>query len=683
MALTNFKISMSEYKRLVEKDAKMAGDGTVYGIFLSNLFNLTNLTEKYFTRDENGNLPILKAEDYKSLIDSYIKLGESCNKFLGEDHPKNKLENKRVHMIKQLSKYIGKDLRGLINADKEKSYTLSDVVEKARMKTVDLTNAKLSHVGGNISSRIPLKTASGIKGFFTKKSVFNFKDEQIQIFNKFSNVLPGPYSEQLREFADDTELAEDLMDKLSFLEKINLDGPVTDKIYNNVANILMSISDEDVSVIKEKLMEEPEFLKKSVEMLNELRVISISNIAHERAGIPDGSRNDQRNSAMTDIAAYMGMGHILAKAVPMQIVQGNQVIEGTFMENANGEDAARLTPESKMMQADKESFNTPSLLKQIADMQILDYICGNTDRHIGNMLYTLETGKDGKMMVSGIVGIDNDNSFGTLLFDKEADSTQLTSLNNIGVISQSCYQTVSNMSPDALKVILGDKLSAEEMNAAAQRLTLLQKELETERIIIVEEEQWGKGEFSLEELEKAGKAFKNVNRIAKNIAREKEFIQSEAKRDTEINFSSGKDITDQAEARFNEIYGKLEEFASKAGKLKSKFHKNSEEYKKMITSLKEALESGKDIKDKLGQKQNVEMNSFKDFAKLVVDLGISSQNYISAKNLSQRTDLGKDRYSLATDMRNLAQENFAIKEMPVKKDVEPKELKQPEEEMQL
>ena len=172
----------------------------------------------------------------------------------------------------------------------------------------------------------------------------------------------------------------------------------------------------------------------------------------------------------------------------------------------------------------------------------------------------------------------------------------------------------------------------------------------------------------IEELEKAGKAFKNVNRIAKNIAREKEFIQSEAKRDTEINFSSGKDITDQAEARFNEIYGKLEEFASKAGKLKSKFHKNSEEYKKMITSLKEALESGKDIKDKLGQKQNVEMNSFKDFAKLVVDLGISSQNYISAKNLSQRTDLGKDRYSLATDMRNLAQENFAIKEMPVKKD---------------
>ena len=103
----------------------------------------------------------------------------------------------------------------------------------------------------------------------------------------------------------------------------------------------------------------------------------------------------------------------------------------------------------------------------------------------------------------------------------------------------------------------------------------------------------------------------------------------------------------------------------------------------MITSLKVALESGKDIKDKLGQKQNVELNRFKEFARLVVDLGVSSQKYISAKNLSQYTDLGKARYDLATDMRNLAQENFAIKEMPVKEKIEPKEMEQPEEEMRL
>ena len=45
--------------------------------------------------------------------------------------------------------------------------------------------------------------------------------------------------------------------------------------------------------------------------------------------------------------------------------------------------------------------------------------------------------------------------------------------------------------------------------------------------------------------------------------------------------------------------------------------------------------------------------------------------------------MGRDRIALATEMRNLAQENFPIKEMPVKENTEPKEMKQPEEEMQL
>ena len=59
---------------------------------------------------------------------------------------------------------------------------------------------------------------------------------------------------------------------------------------------------------------------------------------------------------------------------------------------------------------------------------------------------------------------------------------------------------------------------------------------------------------------------------------------------------------------------------------------------------------------------------------------------MSAKNLFQHTELGKDRFALATDMRNLAQENFAIKEMPAKGNAEvkkPEEVKAPEQIMML
>lgn len=123
------------------------------------------------------------------------------------------------------------------------------------------------------------------------------------------------------------------------------------------------------------------------------------------------------------------------------------------------------------------------------------------------------------------------------------------------------------------------------------------------------------------------------------------------------------------------IYNQLEEFVTRAGNLRSKIHVNSREYNDMLRALKGALESGKAIKDKL-YKENVERREFETFAEAVVKLGESSQAYMRAKNISQYTDLGKGRFDLATDMRNLAQNNFANKEMTGK---EKAEVKKPEE----
>ena len=153
---------------------------------------------------------------------------------------------------------------------------------------------------------------------------------------------------------------------------------------------------------------------------------------------------------------------------------------------------------------------------------------------------------------------------------------------------------------------------------------------------------------------------------------------------SKIDYAEGKDVTDQAEANFQEIYSKLEGFVTRAGNLRSKVHVNSREYNNMLRALKGALESGKDIKEALEKKENVELDRYKEFAQTVVTLGAFSQEYISAKNLSQFTDLGKDRIAFANDMRNLAQENFAIKEMPAKENAEvkkPEEVKEPVERM--
>ena len=85
----------------------------------------------------------------------------------------------------------------------------------------------------------------------------------------------------------------------------------------------------------------------------------------------------------------------------------------------------------------------------------------------------------------------------------------------------------------------------------------------------------------------------------------------------------------------------------------------------MLRSLKTALESGRELKEKMGT-EGIDLVEFNEFAETVVELGNSSQAYMSAKNLSQRTELGKDRYALATDMRDLAQKNFSLEEAPPK-----------------
>ena len=54
--------------------------------------------------------------------------------------------------------------------------------------------------------------------------------------------------------------------------------------------------------------------------------------------------------------------------------------------------------------------NSPFLKKDIANLQILDWLCGNPDRHFHNIFYKFDEAGN----VTGVVGIDNDLSFEVL-----------------------------------------------------------------------------------------------------------------------------------------------------------------------------------------------------------------------------------------------------------------------------
>ena len=692
MPETNIKMSMNEYKRLIAEDAQKAIKDSIYGKLLENLKDLTDMTQQYFENSAGGKQPILTPEDYKKLIDSYTALYKSCSEFLADDKNKTRMEKKRINIIKHLNTCIKKDVKELVNADKTKELTLSDVVKNARTKVVDLGVKELKTEGGVLSNRIPLSTSTGVKGFFTKKEVFSFKDICRDELEKHKTAFPQKFQEALSEFEFSDKnirfLVKDQKLEFPYKESVlgNTDSPNYSKLYFTLAKFLNNLNPKSsINEIEEMLESDIQFAEAAFNIVKTITGNMVKYIVNESACISDGARVDSKNSAMSDVAALMGMSSVLAKAIPMKIKVNGEEIEGTFMESVEGDDFDRSDKNSLLMQSDMESFNHPEGLRKIADLQILDYICGNIDRHFGNMLYQFEK-QDGKVVLKGITGIDNDASFGVSNFEEiETPGVRLTALNDISVISQSCYETLKNISANTLKITLADKLRPEEVESACNRLSMLQNKIDLEKITIVPDNQWGKGEYTINKLgEKSGGIFTVVSDCIESIEAKKELFETnKAEVKGEVKYAEGEELTDTIQHRFKEIHSKITQFGQTAQKLKKLLHVNSKEYEQMERKMKELLNYSNGLNDKLTKGETISEGEFDALAKKSSAMSDASQKYMDAKELSQSTTFGQNRFAFAKEMRSFTQESFSAQEIAGKEDVEPKEMEQPEDEIEL
>ena len=166
------------------------------------------------------------------------------------------------------------------------------------------------------------------------------------------------------------------------------------------------------------------------------------------------------------------------------------------------------------------------------NLQVLDYICGNIDRHPGNILYQFGEDKNGKAVLKGICGIDNDTSFGIRTFTENKGIKDITSLPSIKNISRSCYETLLNFPVDALRVVLADKLTKEELDAVCQRAELLKQRVqalekgEEKNLNVVADHEWGEGKYTYDKLTANKSGITNtINAAIKGIERRKELTE--------------------------------------------------------------------------------------------------------------------------------------------------------------
>jgi hypothetical protein len=123
-------------------------------------------------------------------------------------------------------------------------------------------------------------------------------------------------------------------------------------------------------------------------------------------GIPtEDPRLGARSVAMYRLDQLLGI-NMLAKtefAVSQRRDQTGKLTEkmGVFMEKAKGEKAETLAKGGRLAEDDT------MLQRALNKLQMLDVICGQVDRHMGNYYIAMSDGK-----VTGVQGIDNDMSFG-------------------------------------------------------------------------------------------------------------------------------------------------------------------------------------------------------------------------------------------------------------------------------
>lgn len=483
----------------LDKLAGAEGNGTnidAYKKYVSKLKALNKATEEQYAKDRFG----LKKKYTPALHRQFVSLYEDAAK-QGEILLRSLVSFKGSPVyktIKNVQNILAADIRILRGADEKTisdgNSSLQKIMDDARMHTVDLTGTDIEKIGGNLSSRIPFNhvTPDGkeLPGVFTPKKNVDIVGGYDAIISEMKKLYPNvsPFYEDFK--------AKGIGQVRNNLIKHNKNPDKyseADLLLAALASLHESkpfrITTESINKAFKQCMPDTydgfEMSQRSREGRLAVRYFADRVFAHTNscgintgdAKIKNGSRIDCRNSAMSSVADLFGVSGLICKAVPMKVVKDGVETEGTFMALAEGVDINNPTPASAEYDSNTKVFKNTNGLKDIADLQVIDFICGNIDRHAGNMFYKFDTSDPNprKHKFIGVMGIDNDASFGTFVpANPDVKRNQLTPLNGMNVISESMKEKILGTSPDMLSVILRNTgLEPEQITAAGRRLQML------------------------------------------------------------------------------------------------------------------------------------------------------------------------------------------------------------------
>lgn len=410
------------------------------------------------------------------------------------------VQGSKARLVEDAEAQLG-DIENLFSqVDVTKGGTLAQCVDDIAPRTVRVAG-KMDQMGGQASSRNLLKRpAPGgqqIDGFFTEEEkLFEVAPALAETFYRAKNAHKS--DREFQTFCENVEKSTYGLRTLALCfdvgyneNKMNQeldDYDIPGKAYDPDMMVrfgLMELPGEKIYDAFNDFLKNPNIhgLLKDVREIASDKYISNADIEQRRYGTHPsaltaeaGSSMTGRNVAMSRVANLLGISSIVARSSPIAVERDGVTIQGVFMEKAQGLDYPKNTsdlPSTPFIDAAPDAFSGEGL-KSLADLQILDYLCQNVDRHQNNMLYTF--GEDHKLKT--VMGIDHDLSFGTKECPDDQSLQNGAALDELGVISESSANAVRRMTPEMLTNALRDTgLTSKEIKAACDRLEKLQARL--------------------------------------------------------------------------------------------------------------------------------------------------------------------------------------------------------------
>lgn len=589
----------------------------------------------YSQPDGNGVYPTVDGKGKKDLLDAIRNTAAAGEGYLAVLEKNGVSKDAPVPtLVTNLENMLSNDFDALsvYEPDKE-AMTLEEIQQDAKTQVVDLRGVKLGKLGNAQSSRLPMTvvdaTGKSQRGVFTKKTeAYMVKPFREMIDSvKASPLVTAEGKQQLDDMISSyrKKMPKSMIPKGKTRDQLS-DAFIVGTMFLELATAkpdfkgqmdLAGVTDEQTRKVLYSGLQD---MRKDVSVW----------INGNYLGLEEGARLDNRNSAMSSVANLLGQPDLVANATSMKCIdEDGQEIEGTFMNFAEGADLLGKGNEKLFSQVSDEVPFDGKLNSQLADMQVLDYICGNVDRWGMNLTYKIDE-KTGA--INGVQGIDNDSSFGTSRPGLSSSSFRLQGADHLGVITDTMADTVSNLTPEMLKFSLrGHGLTDAELNAACKRLGDLKTAITNAKEVLPNELSSRQGKLSIvkkSELEKTSMGmlmmgigsnnrtlFHDVREWimdAKEAAREKGFAfdpksinAAEAKKLTEVStrdrmFSAG-GIGASLGAMNRMVENEVTGF--QVDRLTSNRFRSSNEFRDMVATVKASTQLAKDISKQIAEKK--------------------------------------------------------------------------------